>query len=215
MFEKFVLEYVDVGAATLRVRHGGAGYPVLLLHGHPRTHTTWHRVAPLLAGDYSVVCPDLRGYGQSSKPPSTADHEPYSKRAMARDCLALMRSLGHERFAVAGHDRGGYVALRLACERLIADGLLEAVPLNDSIAAVSVGMVDGVALLDLDYPEDSTAVVDANVVMTGDDGLVEVQATAERMPLSRASLDELLSLAAKGIAELRVAQEVAIAAGVA
>jgi haloacetate dehalogenase len=89
---------------------------VLLLHGHPRTHVTWHRVAPQLADAYAVVCPDLRGYGMSSKPPTTSDHEPYSKRAMARDCVALMRALGHERFAVVGHDRGSYVALRLALD---------------------------------------------------------------------------------------------------
>ena len=113
MFAGFALERVDVGEAELRVRHGGAGPPVLLLHGHPRTHATWHRVAPLLARDHTVVCPDLRGYGESSKPPTTPDHQPYSKRAMARDCLALMHHLGHERFAVVGHDRGAYVALRL------------------------------------------------------------------------------------------------------
>lgn len=104
----------DVG---LRVRAGGSGPPVVLLHGHPRTHTTWHRVAPLLvAAGHTVVCPDLRGYGRSSKPPTPADHAPYSKRAMAGDVLALMRALGHERFAVVGHDRGGYVAFRLAMD---------------------------------------------------------------------------------------------------
>jgi haloacetate dehalogenase len=137
MFEKFVLEQVDVGAATLRVRHGGSGYPVLLLHGHPRTHTTWHRVAPLLAEDYSVVCPDLRGYGQSSKPKATDDHATYSKRAMAQDCLRLMQELGYERFAVVGHDRGAYVAFRLAMDHpeavshlLIADG----VPIGEALA---------------------------------------------------------------------------------
>ena len=116
MFEGFTLQRIDVGEAELRVRHGGSGPPVLLLHGHPRTHATWHRVAPLLARDFTVVCPDLRGYGESSKPPTTADHEPYSKRAMARDCAALMRRLGHERFCVAGHDRGTYVAQRLAMD---------------------------------------------------------------------------------------------------
>jgi haloacetate dehalogenase len=137
MFEKFVLENVDVGAATLRVRHGGSGYPVLLLHGHPRTHTTWHRVAPLLAAHYSVVCPDLRGYGRSSKPAATDDHAAYSKRAMAADCLRLMRELGYERFAVVGHDRGAYVAFRLAMDHpeavshlLIAD----AVPIGEALA---------------------------------------------------------------------------------
>ena len=100
VFDGFTLERVDVGEAVLRVRHGGSGPPVLLLHGHPRTHATWHRVAPLLARDFTVVCPDLRGYGRSVGPPADADHTAYSKRAMARDFVALMRSLGHERFAV-------------------------------------------------------------------------------------------------------------------
>jgi haloacetate dehalogenase len=116
MFEGFTLQYVDVGEAVLRVRHGGSGKPLLLLHGHPRTHVTWHRVAELLADAHTVVCPDLRGYGESSKPPATAGHESYSKRAMARDCLALMRALGHTRFAVGGDDRGSYVAFRLALD---------------------------------------------------------------------------------------------------
>ena len=117
MFEGFVLETVDVGAVRLRVRHGGRGPAVLLLlHGHPRTQTTWYRVAPQLAERYTVVCPDLRGYGRSDKPLTTSDHAPYSKRATAGDCPALMRRLGHDRFAVFGHDRGGYVALRLALD---------------------------------------------------------------------------------------------------
>lgn len=116
MFEGFTLDTVDTGEVPLRVRYGGAGPAVLLLHGHPRTHTTWYRVAPLLAERFTVVCPDLRGYGRSGKPTPTADHAPYSKRAMAGDCLRLMRSLGHERFAAFGHDRGSYVALRLALD---------------------------------------------------------------------------------------------------
>jgi haloacetate dehalogenase len=137
MFDGFALDHVDVGEAVLRVRHGGSGTPVLLLHGHPRTHATWHRVAPLLAGEHTVVCPDLRGYGQSSKPPTTPDHEPYSKRAMARDCLALMRRLGHERFAVVGHDRGGYVAFRLALDHPAAVRqlvVLDDVPIGEALA---------------------------------------------------------------------------------
>src|SRR5687768_16221377 len=137
MFEAFTLARIDVGEAELRVRHGGSGPPLLLLHGHPRTHVTWHRVAPLLAGEFTVVCPDLRGYGESSKPPTTEDHEPYSKRAMARDCVALMRALGHPRFAVAGHDRGAYVAQRLALDHPDAvTGLaaLDAVPIGDALA---------------------------------------------------------------------------------
>jgi haloacetate dehalogenase len=137
MFDGFTLERVDVGEAVLRVRHGGSGPPVLLLHGHPRTHTTWHRTAPLLADRYTVVCPDLRGYGKSSKPPTTPDHEPYSKRAMARDLIALMRTLGHDRFAVVGHDRGAYVALRTALDHPDAvTGLvvMDAVPIGEALA---------------------------------------------------------------------------------
>jgi ribonuclease PH len=107
---------------------------------------------------------------------------------------------------------GAYVALALACEALREREVLARSPLTGSLAAVSCGIVDGTPLLDLDYSEDSTAEVDANVVMTGDGGLVEVQATAERTPLSRANLDALLALAAKGIDELRVAQERAVGA---
>jgi haloacetate dehalogenase len=137
MFEGFTLERIDVGDAVLRVRHGGSGPPVLLLHGHPRTHATWHQVAAQLAGQFTVVCPDLRGYGESSKPPTTPDHAPYSKRAMAGDCLALMRGLGHEEFCVAGHDRGMYVAQRLALDHPAAvrrTALLEGVPIGEALA---------------------------------------------------------------------------------
>jgi haloacetate dehalogenase len=115
-FDGFTLEHVELSEATLRVRHGGSGPPVVLLHGHPRTHATWHRVAPVLAEHHTVVCPDLRGYGQSSKPPTTEDHAPYSKRVLANDIVELMAELGHERFAVVGHDRGCYVAFRLALD---------------------------------------------------------------------------------------------------
>ncbi len=136
MFEGFALERIDVGEVVLRVRHGGAGSPVLLLHGHPRTHVTWHRVAPLLADRHVVVCPDLRGYGQSSKPQEVAEHAAYSKRAMARDGVALMRTLGHERFAVVGHDRGAYVAQRLALDHpsvVTRLAVLDAVPIGDAL----------------------------------------------------------------------------------
>jgi len=137
MFEGFTLERIDVGDAVLRVRHGGSGPPVLLLHGHPRTHATWHQVAARLAGQFTVVCPDLRGYGESSKPPTTPDHAPYSKRAMAGDCLALMRGLGYPEFCVAGHDRGMYVAQRLALDHPDAvrrAALLEGVPIGEALA---------------------------------------------------------------------------------
>jgi haloacetate dehalogenase len=137
VFSGFTLERIDAGEAELRVRHGGSGPPLLLLHGHPRTHVTWHKVAPLLARGHTVVCPDLRGYGESSKPETTGDHEPYSKRAMARDCAALMRVLGHERFAVAGHDRGAYVASRLAldhADRVSHLVVMDAVPIAEALA---------------------------------------------------------------------------------
>ena len=136
MFDGFALDHVDTGEAVLRVRHGGSGPPLLLLHGHPRTHTTWHRVAPLLAGAHTVVCPDLRGYGKSAKPPTTPDHAPFSKRAMAGDMRALMAQLGFERFAVAGHDRGSYVALRLALdapEAVTRLAVLDSVPIVEAL----------------------------------------------------------------------------------
>jgi len=129
------------------------------------------------------------------------------ERTITLDCDVLQADGGTRCASITG----AHVALALACERLRAEGRLERSPLTGSVAAVSCGMVDGVALLDLDYSEDSTAEVDANVVMTGEGGLVEVQATAERTPLSRAHLDQLLALAAAGIEELRLAQERAIA----
>jgi haloacetate dehalogenase len=130
VFEGFEAEYVDVGEVTLSVRHGGSGPPVVLLHGHPRTHATWHRVAPRLAGSHAVVCPDLRGYGRSTLPPDEPNHAQSSKRAMASDVVALMRHLGHERFAVVGHDRGALAAFRTAMDHpdrvdklVVMDGL--------------------------------------------------------------------------------------------
>jgi haloacetate dehalogenase len=135
MFEGFELSMIDTGEATLRARHGGAGPPVLLLHGHPQTHVMWHGVAPLLAERFTVVAADLRGYGDSSKPETTPDHEPYSKRAMARDMVELMRQLGFETFSVAGHDRGGRVAYRLALdhpERVEKLAVLDIVPTADA-----------------------------------------------------------------------------------
>jgi ribonuclease PH len=139
------------------------------------------------------------------------DFEALGERTVYLDCDVLEADGGTRTAAITG----AYVALHLALQKMVAEGGLERVPLTQSIAAVSCGMVDGTPLLDLDYSEDSTAEVDANVVMTGDDGLVEVQATAERTPLSRASLDELLALAAAGIAQLRVAQQAALEAAAA
>ena len=102
--------------AEIFLRTGGQGPPLLLLHGYPQVHVCWHKLAPELASHCTLVIPDLRGYGASSAPPGDAAHETYAKRVMARDCLAVMRALGHDRFMVAGHDRGGRVAYRLALD---------------------------------------------------------------------------------------------------
>jgi ribonuclease PH len=136
------------------------------------------------------------------------DFQGLGERTVWVDCDVLEADGGTRCAAITG----GYVALELALRRIVSEGGLERTPLTGSVAAVSCGVVGGRSLLDLDYSEDSQAEVDANVVMTGDGGLVEVQATAERTPLSRASLDELLALAAAGIERLRVAQELAVRA---
>ena len=115
-FEGFELGAVELAAGRFRLRRGGEGPPLLLLHGNPQTNAMWHKVAPALAREFSVVCPDLRGYGQSFKPPATADHAPAAKREMARDMVELMAHFGHDAFFLAGHDRGARVAHRLALD---------------------------------------------------------------------------------------------------
>ena len=115
-FEGFALERRQARDVTFRLRRGGKGPPLLLLHGNPQTHAMWHRVAPVLAQRFEVICPDLVGYGFTTKPPVSADHAAYSKRAVAADLIALMRGLGHERFSVVGHDRGARVAHRMALD---------------------------------------------------------------------------------------------------
>ena len=134
------------------------------------------------------------------------DFAKLGERTVYVDCDVLTADGGTRCASITG----GYVALALAIERLIDEGLLKKSPLTQSIAAISCGMVDGEARLDLDYLEDSTAEVDMNVVMTGDGGLVEVQATAERTPLSRAHLDDLLALARGGIESLKAIQAAAV-----
>jgi ribonuclease PH len=136
------------------------------------------------------------------------DFEALGERSIYVDCDVLQADGGTRCASITG----GMVALALACETLVAKGELERTPLTGSVAAVSCGIVGGIPLLDLDYAEDSTAEVDANVVIAGQGGLVEVQATAERTPLSRAHLDELLGLAAAGIDRLRAIQDEAVAA---
>lgn len=116
LFPGFTTHRIQTAETEIRSVVGGNGPPLLLLHGYPQTHAMWHRVAPALAREYTVVCADLRGYGDSGKPPSDSTHAAYSKRAMARDMVELMRDLGHARFRLAGHDRGARVAHRLCLD---------------------------------------------------------------------------------------------------
>ncbi|MER0238334.1 alpha/beta hydrolase [Fulvimarina sp. MAC8] len=116
MFENFQTSMIEGEGAEIFVRMAGEGPPLLLLHGYPQTGAMWHELAPRLAEQFSVVVPDLRGYGRSSAPANDPDNAAYSKRMMGRDMLAVMRALGHERFMIAGHDRGGRVAYRMALD---------------------------------------------------------------------------------------------------
>jgi haloacetate dehalogenase len=134
VFDGFETTEIDTGEARIHVRRAGSGPPLLLLHGYPQTHAMWHRIAPALAEDFTVVLTDLRGYGASSKPASLPDHWPYTKRAMARDQVAVMHALGFDRFAVCGHDRGGRVGYRMALdhpERVTRLAVLDIVPTGE------------------------------------------------------------------------------------
>ncbi len=124
---------IDIGGVTLHYTDEGSGEPVVLLHGFPHSAELWTPQRAALGGNYRVIAPDLRGYGRSSKPPTDEEHRPYSKRAVAGDVRALMRLLGHERFAVVGHDRGSYVALRLALD---APGVVTHLAVVDCIPIV-------------------------------------------------------------------------------
>ena len=115
-FDGFTERWVPTETGEIFLRIGGDGPPLLLLHGYPQTSAMWHRVAPTLAQDFTVIATDLRGYGQSFKPPTTPDHAPYSKRTMAGDIIAVLRYLGYERFLIGAHDRGARVAHRLAAD---------------------------------------------------------------------------------------------------
>jgi haloacetate dehalogenase len=137
MFEGFIDELVDLGDVRLRVRFAGDGPPLLLIHGHPRTGATWHRVAPqLISAGFTVVCPDLRGYGQSSKPIIRDDHRQQAKRAVANDLAELMSQFDLDQFAVVGHDRGGHVGFRLAMDhpsRVTGLVIIDAVPIIEAL----------------------------------------------------------------------------------
>ena len=134
LFREFESRRLRVNDTEIFLRRGGSGPPLLLLHGYPQTHAMWHPVASLLSERFTVICPDLRGYGDSGKPPSDQDHAPYSKRMMAADQVSVMEVLGFRHFQVVGHDRGARVAHRMALdhpdavERL---AVLDIVPTRD------------------------------------------------------------------------------------
>jgi haloacetate dehalogenase len=131
VFEGFETSMIDAGGAMIWARHGGRAFRSCCSTENPQTHAMWHEVAPQLAEDFTVVATDLRGYGDSSKPETTPDHAPYSKRAMAQDQVAVMRELGFERFNVCGHDRGGRCAYRMALdhpERVLKLAVLDIMP---------------------------------------------------------------------------------------
>ena len=139
MFEGFTEERIETSGATIHAVRRGSGPPLLLLHGYPQTHVMWHLVAPGLAEEFTVVAADLRGYGDSSKPPGDPEHARYSKREMARDQVDVMARLGFESFFVAGHDRGGRVAHRMALDhprRVRKVALLDIVPTRTMFAEV-------------------------------------------------------------------------------
>ena len=139
MFEGFEQTRIQTGGAAINLVYGGQGPPVLLFHGYPQTHVMWHRIAPALAERFTVVVPDLRGYGDSSKPPAGDDHSGYSKRALAADGVEVMEALGFGRFAVVGHDRGARVGHRMALdypERVTKLAALDIVPTHKVFATV-------------------------------------------------------------------------------
>lgn len=143
MFNGFTRKKINTTEIAINLVQGGDGPPVLLLHGYPQTHVMWHHVAPLLAEQFTVVCPDLRGYGDSDKPPTDHTHHPYSKRATARDQVEVMQALGFDRFAVIGHDRGARVAHRMSLdypEKVLKLGLLDIVPTRTVFASVNRGI---------------------------------------------------------------------------
>jgi haloacetate dehalogenase len=134
MFDGFSSSPLRVAETTVFIRRKGSGPPLLLLHGFPQTHVMWHRIAPALAEDFTVICADLRGYGASGKPASRPDHAPYAKRALALDLVQMMEAQGFQRFSVAGHDRGARVAYRMALDhpaRIERLAVLDVIPTGD------------------------------------------------------------------------------------
>ena len=162
MFEGFTQSDVETRGAVIRVLRGpSSGPPLLLMHGYPQTHAMWHKVAPVLAQRFTVIATDLRGYGDSSKPPTDASHAPYSKRAMAEDQMEVMAALGFDEFFVAGHDRGGRVGHRMALdypERVLKLAVLDIVPTLEMYSSLTQEVATGYfhwffLIQDFDLPE--------------------------------------------------------------
>jgi haloacetate dehalogenase len=146
MFEGFAARRVTTSGTEIFLFTGGSGPPLLLLHGYPQTHALWHRVAPALSERFTLVCPDLRGYGDSGKPPSDPEHLAYSKRASAQDMVEVMAALGFPRFMVAGHDRGGRVVHRMCLdhpERVERAAVLDIVPTRTIFRATNQAIATG------------------------------------------------------------------------
>lgn len=146
MFEGFTRKQIQTQNVQINLVKGGSGFPVLLLHGYPQTHVCWHRVAPALAERFTVICTDLRGFGDSAKPPSDPEHLAYSKRVMAQDQVEVMQQLGFNEFAVVGHDRGARVAHRLAldhADKVTSLALLDIIPTRTAFANVDKEMATG------------------------------------------------------------------------
>lgn len=143
MFSNFQAQTVQATGTHIHTLIGGSGPPLLLLHGYPQTHVMWHKVAPRLAQDFTVICTDLRGYGDSGHPPTDAEHRPYSKRVMAQDQVDVMDALGFNTFMVAGHDRGGRVLHRLLLnypERVTRAAMLDIVPTRHIFQTIDQSM---------------------------------------------------------------------------
>jgi haloacetate dehalogenase len=143
VFDNFIHKQIQTQKTVINMVQGGSGYPVLLLHGYPQTHVCWHLVAPLLAQQFTVICPDLRGCGDSGKPPGDPEHLNYSKRVMAQDQVDMMHRLGFDKFAVVGHDRGARIAHRMALdheEKITKLALLDIIPTSTAFANVNKEM---------------------------------------------------------------------------
>jgi haloacetate dehalogenase len=154
MFEGFTKTQIETKGATINLVHGGSGPPLLLLHGNPFNYVMWHKIAPELARDFTVVAADLRGYGDSSKPDGGPDHAAYSFRAMAEDQVEIMASLGFDSFFLAGHDRGGRVSHRLALDhpaKVVKLTLIDIVPTHTALTELPLGWASRLICTDLEY----------------------------------------------------------------